>query len=72
MVKETVRQLGKLTYLVNNAGVSRTEKPIPPRDLDGVSEDMWSEILSVNLIGPFRITRAAADHLRRARRGLST
>lgn len=68
MVKEAVRQLGGLTYLINNAGVSRTDKPIPPRDLDDVSEAMWSGILSVNLVGPFRITRVAADHLR-ARRG---
>lgn len=68
MVKEAVRQLGGLNYLVNNAGVSRTDKPIPPRDLDDVSEAMWSGILSVNLVGPFRITRVAADHLR-ARRG---
>jgi 3-oxoacyl-[acyl-carrier protein] reductase len=67
MVKDAVGQLGGLTYLVNNAGVSRTDKPIPPRDLDGVSEDMWSGILTVNLVGPFRITRAAAEHLRAAR-----
>ena len=67
MVKETVRQLGKLTYVVNNAGVSRTDEPIPPRDLDRVSEDMWSGILSVNLVGPFRVTRAAAEHLRASR-----
>ena len=67
IVKDAVGLLGGLTYLVNNAGVSCTDTPIPPRDLEGVSEDMWSGILSVNLIGPFRITRAAAQHLRASR-----
>ena len=67
LVNDAVARLGGLTYLVNNAGVSRTDTPIPPADLEGVSEDMWSDILSVNLIGPFRITRAAAAHLRESR-----
>lgn len=67
IVNDAVAQLGGLTYLVNNAGVSRTDTPIPPSNLAGVSEDMWSDILSVNLVGPFRVTRAAADHLRASR-----
>ena len=67
IVTDAVAKLGGLDYLVNNAGVSRTDTPIPPSNLAGVSEDMWSDILSVNLIGPFRITRAAAGHLRASR-----
>jgi 3-oxoacyl-[acyl-carrier protein] reductase len=67
LVNDAVGQLGGLTYLVNNAGVSRTDTPIPPSNMAGVSEDMWSDILSVNLVGPFRITRAAAVHLRASR-----
>jgi 3-oxoacyl-[acyl-carrier protein] reductase len=67
IVRDATAQLGGLNFLVNNAGVSRTDTPIPPSDLAGVSEDMWSDILSVNLIGPFRITRAAAGHLRMSR-----
>jgi len=53
--------------LVNNAGTSQTAAPIPPQDLDRLGEDFWREILSVNLVGPFRCTRAAAPHLKAAR-----
>jgi 3-oxoacyl-[acyl-carrier protein] reductase len=67
IVKDAAARLGGLTYVVNNAGVSRTDTPIPPGDMAAVGEDMWSDILSVNLVGPFRITRAAAEHLRASR-----
>lgn len=67
IVDKAVTAMGGLTYVVNNAGISRTDTPIPPSDLAGVGEDMWSDILSVNLVGPFRITRAAAEHLRASR-----
>ena len=34
---------------------------------DRLGEEFWREILSVNLVGPFRCTRAAAPHLKAAR-----
>lgn len=67
VVAATVSRFGRLDYLVNNAGTSETATPIPPQDLDRLSEDFWREILSVNLVGPFRCARAAAPHLKAAR-----
>lgn len=66
MVESAVDRFGRLDFLVNNAGVSRTDTPIPPAALGDVSEAMWADILSVNLVGPFRLARAAAPHLRAA------
>lgn len=58
---------GRLDYLICNAGVSATSKPIPLPDLDAVTDDMWDAILRVNLLGPFRLARAAAPYLKNSR-----
>ena len=67
MVNDAVRSMGRLDYLINNAGGGFTEQAIPPSDLDSLSDDFWDRILDVNLKGAFRCTHAASDHLRRAR-----
>ncbi len=67
MVGEAIAALGRLDFLVNNAGTPATIEPIAPADLDRVTEEFWNAILSTNLLGPFRCTHAAADALRAAR-----
>lgn len=67
MVTRAIDQLGRLDILVNNAGTPNTRAPIPPRDLDVMTEEFWAKILHTNLIGPFRCTKAAAAALRAAR-----
>ena len=67
MVEETAEKLGRLDYLINNAGMANTDRPIPPRELDALDEDFWSKVLGLNLVGPFRCTRAAANYLKEAR-----
>ncbi|MDF1584821.1 SDR family NAD(P)-dependent oxidoreductase [Marinimicrococcus flavescens] len=64
MVRDAIERLGGLDYLVNNAGTSGTREPIAPADMDKMTEEFWSLILSTNLIGPFRCTHAAAEALR--------
>ena len=66
MVRDAIDKLGRLDYLANNAGTPATVEPIPPENLDGLSEDFWATILTTNLIGPFRCTRAAAAALKAA------
>jgi len=63
MVGDAIQALGRLDYLANNAGTSATVEPIPPRDLDRMTEEFWATILATNLLGPFRCTHAAADAL---------
>jgi 3-oxoacyl-[acyl-carrier protein] reductase len=64
MVADTVSRFGRLDVLVNNAGTTRI---IAPADLDAVTDEVWDEIVSVNLKGTFHCSRAAAPALRQAR-----
>jgi 3-oxoacyl-[acyl-carrier protein] reductase len=63
MVKETVARFGRLDVLVNNAGTTRF---IPPTDLDALTDEVWDEVLDVNLKGTFYCSRASAPALKRA------
>jgi 3-oxoacyl-[acyl-carrier protein] reductase len=67
MVRNAIEALGQLDYLINNAGTSNTLEPIPPADMNKLTEEFWAQILTTNLIGPFRCTHAAADALKAAR-----
>lgn len=64
MVASAIADLGGLDTLVNNAGTPATHLPIAPADFDRQDEAFWAKLLNVNLLGPYRCTRAAADALR--------
>lgn len=59
----TVRTLGDLHVLVNNAGI---EARSPLREH---ATDLWDRALAVNLTAPFLLARALADVLARSGRG---
>lgn len=67
IVSAAVQALGRLDYLVNNAGTPVSREPVPFADLDRLDEDFWNRILSTNLVGLFRCVRAAAPHLKASR-----
>src|ERR671932_817848 len=67
MVEEAVRRRGRLDVLINNAGTAASVTPIDFADLDAMTEEFWTTILSTNLVGPFRCARAAAPALKAAR-----
>src|SRR5271163_1190557 len=66
MVSRAVDALGRLDFLVNNAGTPATPTPIPFAELDRLSEGFWQSILNTNLIGPFRCAHAAVGALKAA------
>ncbi|MFG1710112.1 SDR family NAD(P)-dependent oxidoreductase [Nonomuraea sp. M3C6] len=55
---------GRVDALVCNAG---TTKWVPFPDLDGLTDDVWRQIMGVNLMGAFYCARAFAPDLRAAR-----
>jgi len=60
MVEEVKKRFRRLDVLVNNAGVTQW---IPPKDLHGLTDDAWDDILDVNVKAAFRCARAAAPLL---------
>jgi 3-oxoacyl-[acyl-carrier protein] reductase len=66
MVLKAVADLGRLDLLVNNAGTPGTRHRISPPDLDLITEELWTTLLEVNLLGVFRCAKAAAPALKAA------
>jgi 3-oxoacyl-[acyl-carrier protein] reductase len=53
----------RLDYLINNAGTPGGVEPFDYSDLDAMTDEFWMKLMQVNLVGMFRITRAAKPHL---------
>jgi 3-oxoacyl-[acyl-carrier protein] reductase len=66
LVETTTRELGRLDVLVNNAG---TTVFVPHANLDGITDDDWTRVLGVNLVGPFQLARAARSPMEAAGAG---
>jgi 3-oxoacyl-[acyl-carrier protein] reductase len=66
MVNAAVDRLGRLDLLVSNAGTPGTRRKIEPKELDLITEELWNELLQVNLLGVFRCAKAAAPALKSA------
>jgi 3-oxoacyl-[acyl-carrier protein] reductase len=66
LIQDAVDTYGGLQILVNNAGATHF---IDHADLEAVTKDVWSDIMSVNLEGAFNCTHAAAPYMREAGEG---
>jgi 3-oxoacyl-[acyl-carrier protein] reductase len=64
MIAATIERYGALDVLVNNAGTTHF---IPHSDLDALTDEVWNDIVSVNLKGTFFCCRAAAPELKKTR-----
>lgn len=63
LVPRAVEALGKLDILVNNAGVTRDNLAMRMKD------DEWDQVIRINLEAAFRLCRAAAKPMMKARFG---
>jgi len=63
MVAQIERELGVVSILVNNAGISR------PQKIEDITEADWDEIIDVNLKSAFLVTQAVLPAMRRRRWG---
>lgn len=67
MVENAISKMQGLDYLINNAGTPATQTPIAPADFEKQDEPFWNTLLNVNLLGPYRCTKAAANVLRESK-----
>jgi len=59
-VKGTVERFGRLNVLVNNAGA------LSVSTVEGISEEEWDRLMTVNMKGPFLVSRAVLPAFRKA------
>jgi NAD(P)-dependent dehydrogenase (short-subunit alcohol dehydrogenase family) len=58
IVRAAIDAFGRIDIVVNNAGILRS------RDFHEMTDDLWDEVMNVNLRGSYLVTRAAWPHLR--------
>ena len=63
LIPATVDTLGKMDILVNNAGITRDNLAMRMKD------DEWNDVIRINLEASFRLMRAAARPMMKARGG---
>ena len=64
MARRCEDRFGRCDLLVNNAGTTRW---LDFADLDALTDEVWEEVLGVNLLGAFRCARALEPALRERR-----
>lgn len=62
-VKEILEKFKKVEILVNNAGITRDML------IRRMTNEQWDDVVAVNLRGPFLLTRAFSEPMRRAKYG---
>ncbi|MEM1515672.1 MAG: SDR family oxidoreductase [Candidatus Bathyarchaeia archaeon] len=63
LIRETIRNFGKVDILVNNAGIARSAMCYK------ITEEEWNTVINLNLTGTMNCIRAVAPHMMERRYG---
>jgi len=63
VIDQIVTEFGQIDVIINNAGVDYT------KSVDELSLDEWDRVMSVNLRGPFLVSKTAFPYLKKQGRG---
>jgi 3-oxoacyl-[acyl-carrier protein] reductase len=66
LVGEVTKVFGRLDILINDAAYNVA---IPFGDLDGLTPEVWNDIMAINLTGPMRLSKAVAPVMKAQGRG---
>ena len=66
LVGEVTQAFGRLDILINDAAYNVA---IPFGDLDGLTPEVWNDIMAINLTGPMRLSKAVAPVMKAQGRG---
>ncbi|MDD9841447.1 MAG: SDR family NAD(P)-dependent oxidoreductase [Alphaproteobacteria bacterium] len=63
IIATAIEKLGGIDILVNNAGIAIGST------LESTTDELWTQIMDVNLVSMFKISRAALPHLKKSGKG---
>ncbi|WP_213741162.1 SDR family NAD(P)-dependent oxidoreductase [Bradyrhizobium sp. dw_411] len=66
LVGEVTKAFGRLDILVNDAAYNFA---VPFADLDGLTPQVWNDIMAINLTGPMHLSKAVAPVMKAQGRG---
>jgi 3-oxoacyl-[acyl-carrier protein] reductase len=66
LVERVMAEYGRIDILVNNAAYNQ---PVPFKDLDGLTLEIWDHLLLANLTSPLMCVKAVAPIMKKQQRG---
>ena len=59
VINEVIKDFGKIDVVINNAGIDYT------KSIEEITYDEWNKVISVNLTGPFNVSKAVYPFMKK-------